>query len=168
LTPGVVQESAPSAVVGSGAEASSAAKPTFAARVRSVTVGFAPNVALPTLLAKTMTHTSHANSSAVTPSPTGPPVLTKAVASMILGVLSLPTCVCFGIPSLALGGLAIWLGVWVQQNYRGTTASEFANLYAWVGIIFWSIGLLLGLIGVVILTVSGAGAFIDALRQANP
>jgi hypothetical protein len=98
----------------------------------------------------------------------GPPVLTKAVLSMILGFLSLPSCFCFAVPSLILGGAAIWLGVWVRQNYRGTTASEFANLYAWIDIILGSIGLLFGLIGVALMIIGGTASIVDALRRSAP
>lgn len=89
---------------------------------------------------------------------TSTPILTKAVASVILGVLSLPSCFCFAFPSLLLGGAAIWLGVWVLKNYRGNTASELANLWAWMGIITGTIGMILGLVGsILLLTGVGAG-----------
>lgn len=100
--------------------------------------------------------------------PAGPPVLTKAYGSLVCGMLSLPSCFCFAVPSLILGGLAIWLGVWVKRNYRGNTASEIANLLAVFGIVFGSIGVLLGVIGVGMMIIGGLGALADAARQARP
>jgi hypothetical protein len=78
--------------------------------------------------------------------PPGPPILSKAVASMILGYLSVVLCACLGFPSILLGGTAIWLGVWVQRNYTGNTASEFANVGSWMGMIVGGIGVVLGII----------------------
>ena len=93
--------------------------------------------------------------------PQGPPLLTKAVGSMICGMLSIPACCGFGIPALILGGVAIWLGVWVQKNFRGSTASEFANLWAWFGIILGSIGIVLGIIALIMIVLGSFGAAME-------
>lgn len=87
---------------------------------------------------------------------------------MIFGFASIPGCLCFAFPSLIFGGLAIWLGIWVVANYRGTTASEFANLYAWVGIIFGSPGIMLGLIGAVMMIAGGAASILGGARPGTP
>lgn len=96
------------------------------------------------------------------------PVLTKAVLSLIFGFLSIPSCFCFAVPSFIFGGLAIWLGIWVLQNFRGTTASEFANLYAWAGIILGSLGVMMGLFGIGMMLMGGAASIMGSMRQATP
>lgn len=83
------------------------------------------------------------------PPETPKPIFTKALGSLLCGLLSMPTCFCFGAPSIALGALAIWLGIYVKKNFRGNTASELANLYALVGIITGGIGILLGVISLI-------------------
>ena len=91
------------------------------------------------------------------------PLLTKSVASVACGIASIPTCLCFGIPSLLLGATAIWLGLYVRKNFRDSTASEVANLYAWIGIISGSIGVVLGAICFILLLFgSGASLFQEA------
>ena len=52
------------------------------------------------------------------------PVSGKATASMILGILSIPSCVCYGLPGILLGPLALVLGVLAREEvdsgeYRG-------------------------------------------------
>lgn len=86
------------------------------------------------------------NSSYGQPTPQGPPILSKAVASSILAYLSVATCVCLGFPSVLMGGAAIALGIWVQKHYTGNTASEFANVLSWMGMIVGGIGVVLGVI----------------------
>lgn len=70
-----------------------------------------------------------------------------------------------GFPSLILGGVAIWLGVWVKKSFSGNTASEVANLYAWAGIITGAIGVILGAVMTFIM-VSGIGlGMLDAASR---
>lgn len=96
---------------------------------------------------------------------TQPPLLTKAVASAFCGVASIPTCFCFGLPSIVLGVTAILLGRWVRKHYRGTTASEAANVASWIGTIAGVIGIMLGLISVLIWMITGAGISLDAMTS---
>lgn len=100
-----------------------------------------------------------------TGAPPGPPILSKAVASMLLGYLSIPACFCFGVPSLIFGGLAIGLGIWVQKHYTGNTASEFANVGSWMGMIAGGIGLLLGLIMTGMLLFGTGVSVLDAISR---
>lgn len=97
-----------------------------------------------------------------TPTPQAPPgiavpvrrpVLTKAIGSLVCGGASMLLCL-FGVPSILLGGAAVWLGMWVRKNFSGSTASEAANLYAWIGIITGGIGVILGVL-VTIFTILG-------------
>jgi hypothetical protein len=98
-----------------------------------------------------------------TPSPgEQTPLLTKAVASAACGILSMPSCVCAGVPGIILGAIAIWLGAWVRRNYRGTTASEFANLWSWIGTITGIIGIVLGVIMVIIYMSTGTFWFFSS------
>lgn len=99
--------------------------------------------------------------------PPGPPLLTKAMASAFCGVASIPTCFCFGLPSIVLGAIAIVLGMWVRKNYRGTTASEAANVASWVGTIAGSIGIVLGIIAVIMWLVTGAGLGLGILDEMS-
>lgn len=85
------------------------------------------------------------------------PVLTKAIGSAICGLLSIPGCFCFGVPSLILGSLAIWLGSLVRKNFRNSTTGEIANVYAWVGIITGIIGVVLGAIALIFVLITGGG-----------
>ena len=94
-----------------------------------------------------------------------PPVLTKAVASAICGVLSIPMCFCTGIPSILLGVVAILLGYWVRKNYRNNTASEAANVGSWIGTIAGSIGIVLGIIAVLIWLIFGASVGLHTFSQ---
>lgn len=99
--------------------------------------------------------------------PPGPPLLTKAIASAFCGVVSIPTCFCFGLPSIVLGAIAIVLGVWVRKHYRGNTASEAANVASWVGTIAGGIGIVLGVIAVIMWLLGGAGIGLGILDEAS-
>ncbi len=94
----------------------------------------------------------------------GPPVMTKAFASTVCGMLSLPLCFCLGLPSMILGGAAIYLGIWVRKHYRGNTASEVANLWGLIGIIAGSIGLVLGAISLVFWIFTGIATVVEAMK----
>lgn len=91
------------------------------------------------------------------------PLLTKALGSLLCGLASIPTCFCAGFPSLILGALALWLGLYVKKNFRGSTASEIANIYAWLGMITGVIGILLGLIVVLGMLTGGAVSVLEEM-----
>lgn len=81
---------------------------------------------------------------------------------MICGLLSIPTCFCAGVPSLIFGSAAVWLGLYVQKNFRGSTASEVANIYAWVGVITGVIGIILGFVALLLGLSGSAIGLLDA------
>lgn len=99
--------------------------------------------------------------------PPGPPLLTKAIGSAFSGITSICVCSCFGVPSILLGALAIFLGIWVRKNYRGTTASEAANVASWIGTIAGSIGIVLGIVSAIAWLLGGGAAVLDVLSQAS-
>lgn len=89
------------------------------------------------------------------------PLLMKSLVSFFCGLASIPACFCAGFPSLVLGALALWLGIYVKKNFRGSTASEIANIYAWLGMICGVIGIILGLIIVLGMLTGGAVSVLD-------
>jgi len=50
-----------------------------------------------------------------------------AIASLILGIVSLPTCMCYGCPSLICGTLAVVFGVMVLNQIKREEAPESAK-----------------------------------------
>lgn len=96
--------------------------------------------------------------------PSGPPILSKAVASMIMGWASIVLCPCLGLPSVILGGGAILLGLWVQRHYSGNTASEFANVGSWMGMITGGLGILLGIVSSLMWLFGVAGSILEGMK----
>lgn len=119
-----------------------------------------------TIESPSMTQESLTPNAGATPvgAPSGPPVMTKAAASFFCGMFSMVLCWCGGVPSILLGGVAIWLGIWVRKNYRGNTASEMANVLSWVGTIVGGIGIILGLISVLFWLLTGSASIFGAMK----
>lgn len=73
------------------------------------------------------------------------PTLPNATAALVLGIISIPTCICYGIPGLACGIIAIILGSKAVKLYKANpgmyTPSSFNNANA---------GKVCGIIGVIL------------------
>jgi len=79
-----------------------------------------------------------------------------AIASLILGIASIPTCICYGIPAIVCGILAL---VFSSSAVRAVAAGEAAEsslgmakagkICAWIGIalavLFWVVILLVAI-----------------------
>lgn len=58
------------------------------------------------------------------------PNLPNATAALVLGIISIPTCICYGIPGLACGIIAIILGSKAMKLHKanpGVYSSSSAN-----------------------------------------
>lgn len=88
------------------------------------------------------------------------------ITSLVLGIISIPVCCCYGIPSIVLGLIGLILGIIGQKKNPG-------NGVGVAGIICSIIGLLLGIVMAVYMILiavaiySGTGPFADIL-QNNP
>jgi hypothetical protein len=75
--------------------------------------------------------------------PVGQPVLPNSTAALVLGIISIPTCSCYGIPGLACGIIAIIFGSKAVKLYKVNpgvyTLSSYNNANA---------GKICGIIGV--------------------
>ena len=73
------------------------------------------------------------------------PTLPNATAALVLGIISIPTCICYGIPGMACGIIAIILGSKAVKLYKANPAmysqSSFNNANA---------GKVCGIIGVIL------------------
>jgi hypothetical protein len=70
----------------------------------------------------------------------------KAIASMVLGILSVAGCFAYGIPGPLLGLPAVILGFMAKSDVANGKDSPDSNGYALTGIICGFIGLIPGLI----------------------
>ena len=87
----------------------------------------------------------------------------KAIASMVCGIVALPACMFYGIPSLVLGIVAWVLGVQARREVReGTTHPSSASM-AKAGIICGAIAAGLSLLGML-----GLAAFIVYTIKHHP
>ncbi len=77
----------------------------------------------------------------------------KATAAMVLGIISIPTCFAYGIPSMACGILAVAFGQGVKKSIRRgqTPPSALANARA--GVICGVIGIVLSVVAWILLAV---------------
>lgn len=66
-----------------------------------------------------------------------------AVASLILGIVSLPTCMCYGCPSLICGVLGVVFGVMVLGQIKRDEAPASAKGICIAGIVCGGVGILL-------------------------
>jgi len=73
------------------------------------------------------------------------PVLPNATAALVLGIISIPTCACYGIPGIVCGIIAIILGGKAVKLYRDNpnvyNPSSYNNANA---------GKICGIIGVIL------------------
>lgn len=84
----------------------------------------------------------------------------NAVASLVLGILSLPTCFCcYGMFSVILGGLAVHFGRKAKQQIANGTAPATSEGMAHAGFICGVIGLSLGCILALVYAVTQILAF---------
>ena len=74
-----------------------------------------------------------------------PQALPNATAALVLGIISIPTCICYGIPGMACGIIAIILGSKAVKLYKANPGiynpSSFNNANA---------GKVCGIIGVIL------------------
>ncbi len=68
------------------------------------------------------------------------PVLPNATTALVLGIISIPTCICYGIPGLACGIIAIILGskalklfkespgVYSQSSFNNANAGRICGI----------------------------------------
>ena len=75
------------------------------------------------------------------------PTSGKAVAALVLGILSLPSCLLAGVPAIALGTAAIGVGVVANREaaYPGRVAPGASGMAA-AGIVLGVTGVVLGLV----------------------
>jgi len=72
---------------------------------------------------------------------TSMPVSGKAVASLVLGIVSIPLCVCLGVPSLICGALALYFAKVARDDIAAGMFSEQSRGMATAGMICGLIGL---------------------------
>ncbi len=72
--------------------------------------------------------------------------LPNSTASLVLGILSIPTCLCYGVLGLILGIIAIVLGKNAQKKYNENPDSYTGEGNAKAGIITGIIGIVLNLV----------------------
>lgn len=70
----------------------------------------------------------------------------KAIASMVLGIVSIPTCVCYGLPSIICGGLAIYFARIARKELVAGRFSPGSVSMAQAGLICGAIGLVIGVL----------------------
>jgi hypothetical protein len=88
-----------------------------------------------------------------------------AVASLVLGILSIPGCALYGVPSLILGGLAIIFAMKATKQVRAGLVPASARGMAVGGQVCGIIGVSLGglyllfLVGMLVLAISAGGGW---------
>ena len=89
--------------------------------------------------------------------PYQPPLPGMAIASLILGIVSLPSCMCYGCPSLICGILACIFGTMMLNQVKEGTAPASARGISIAGIICGAVGIVLsfcfwmiGVLGIVL------------------
>jgi Domain of unknown function (DUF4190) len=73
----------------------------------------------------------------------------QATAALVLGILSLVGVMCYGVPSLIMGPIAIYLGLHSSSRIRGSGGALGGQGFAMAGWICGSIGVLLGALYIV-------------------
>jgi len=80
-----------------------------------------------------------------------------AVAALVLGIVSIPTCFCYGCPSLICGALACIFGGMILSQIKQGQAPETAKGISIAGIACGAVGIVcsglfwvMGILGVVI------------------
>lgn len=74
----------------------------------------------------------------------------KAVASLVLGIISIPVCLCCGLLGVILGPLAIMFGKQAKNDIAAGTASPNSAGMASAGIICGTIGTVLGTVSLLL------------------
>ncbi|MFY0631159.1 MAG: DUF4190 domain-containing protein [Flavobacteriaceae bacterium] len=72
--------------------------------------------------------------------------LPNSTASLVLGILSIPSCICYGVVGLILGIIAIVLGKNAQKIYREDPEYYTGPENAKAGVVTGIIGVVLNLI----------------------
>lgn len=85
---------------------------------------------------------------------TQPPTSGKAITSLVLGILSLPWCFCFGPIAALLGIAAVVLAIMARKDVAQGRAGGASSGLAIGGLVCGIIGICLGLISVIILIIS--------------
>ena len=91
------------------------------------------------------------------------PTSGKAIASLVLGICSIPACVMYGIPAVICGCLAIFFAQKAKQQVDSGQASISSKSMATAGLICGIIGLCLGLLYVI-----GIAVFIGFAIYSSP
>ena len=78
-----------------------------------------------------------------------PPTSAKAIVSLVLGIMSLPSCFCVGVLAILLGIPAIILGIMAKKDVSEGRAGGASSGMAIAGLICGIIGVCLGLLYIV-------------------
>ena len=81
------------------------------------------------------------------------PTSAKSIVSLILGILSLPMCFCYGIFSILLGIAAIVLGILAKKDVTAGRVGGPSGGMALAGLICGIVGVCLGLIFIILLII---------------
>jgi ribosomal protein L37E len=84
-----------------------------------------------------------------------------AIASLVLGILSLVSCTAYGIPALIFGPLAIWFASQARKEVQAGAAAHNSLSLATAGKVCGIIGICLGVI-VIAIAIIGFSAVIFA------
>ncbi len=88
------------------------------------------------------------------PAPQAPlPTSGKSIASLVLGILSLPMCFCYGIFSILLGIPAIVLGIMAKKDVAAGRVGGPSGGMALAGLICGIAGVCLGLLFIILLII---------------
>ncbi len=100
--------------------------------------------------------------------------LPNATATLVLGILSIISCCCFGLPGLIFGIIALVISQNSLRLYRENPAeySDFGNLQAGrimaiIGIILSSLSLIRTIVMIVLYGTLGYDAFMDGLDNGD-
>ncbi|MEM9419543.1 MAG: hypothetical protein AAGA25_10915 [Planctomycetota bacterium] len=85
------------------------------------------------------------------------PTSGKAIASMVLGIVSIVGCCMWGLPGVICGGLAVILGRGVRDQVNAGEVHPSSQSMAAAGVTCGAIGLVLGLLFVGLLVVGIIG-----------
>ena len=81
------------------------------------------------------------------------PAKGMGIASLVLGIVSIPTCFCYGVPAIICGALGLAFGV---NSRRKAQEAGTDNPMAKAGVITGTIGLILGVVYLVIIIMVSA------------
>ncbi len=104
-----------------------------------------------------------------TPMPPQPeaqlPTSGKAITSLVLGILSLPSCFCFGLIAVLLGAGAVIFGILAKKDVAEGRAGGASSGLALGGLICGIVGICLGLLYVVFFII---GMLAEAGSSSSP